>query len=188
MKRRTVLIGFGAMVAGGGAAFGTGAFSRTDADRGVSVSTTVDDAALLGLASGSGDDGGFVTGGSEGTISIELTAVDNGATDPGQGVNDESVTAFPRLIEATNQSSHTLEIFVAVPPTGGIMLFPEGGFSGPERIARLDVPENYVTLTQGETTELGLALDAGYGTGSIPGTIADGDSVELELRTSDPNG
>ncbi|WP_049900461.1 hypothetical protein [Natrinema altunense] len=188
MKRRTALIGFGAIVVGGGTAFGTGAFSRTEANRGVSVSTTVDDAALLGLASGSGDDGGFVTGGGEGTLTIELTAVENGSTDPGKGVNEGSVTAFPKLIEAVNRSSHTLELSVAVPPTGGIMLFPEGGFSGPERIARLDEPEHYVTLSQGETTELGLALDAGYGTGRIPGTIADGDSVELELRTSEPTG
>ncbi|QCW02120.1 hypothetical protein [Natrinema pallidum] len=188
MKRRTVLIGFGAIVVGGGTAFGTGAFSRTEADRGVSVSTTVDDAALLGLASGSGDAADFVTGGSEGAISIDLTAVENGVTDPGEGVNEGSVTAFPNLIEAENRSSHTLELSVVVPPTGGIMLFPEGGFSGPERIARLDEPENYVPLSQGETTELGLALDAGYGTDRIPGTIADGDSVELELRTSEPNG
>lgn len=185
MKRRTVLVGLGTLTVGGGVAFGTGAFSRTDAERGVTVSTAVDDAALLRLGPGSGDDGGFVTGENDGTISVEITAVGNGTSDPGAGINDGSVTGFPRLVRAANRSNHAVELSARVPPTGGVVLFPAGGFDGPEAIDRLDDPANYVTLSQGEATELGLALDAGYGTNQIPGTVADGDSIELEISATD---
>ncbi|QCC60568.1 hypothetical protein NP511_01065 [Natrinema thermotolerans] len=185
MKRRTVLVGLGALTAGGGVAFGTGAFSRTEAERGVTVSTAVDDAALLRLAPGSGDDGGFVTGESDGTITVEITEVDNGTSDPGLGVNDGSVTGFPKLIKAENQSAHEIELSTTVSPTGGVVLFPDGGFDGPEAIDRLDEPENHVLLSQEESAELGLALDAGYGTSQIPGTVSDGDSVDLEISATD---
>ncbi|OLZ40928.1 hypothetical protein A6E15_07950 [Natrinema saccharevitans] len=185
MKRRTVLVGLGALTAGGGVAFGTGAFSRTEAERGVTVSTAVDDTALLRLAPGSGDDGGFVTAESDGTITVKIAEVDNGTSDPGLGVNDGSVTGFPKLIEAENRSERAIEVSATVSPTGGVVLFPDGGFDGPEAIDRLDDPTNYVTIAQGESAELGLALDSGYGTRQIPGTVSDGDSVGLEISATD---
>lgn len=43
MNRRNVLIGIGAIVGGGGAALGTGAFSSAEADRGLEVEVIVDD-------------------------------------------------------------------------------------------------------------------------------------------------
>ncbi len=185
MKRRTALVGLGTLTVGGGVAFGTGAFSRTDAERGVTVSTAVDDGALLRLGPGSGDHGGFVTGESDGTITVEITAVENGTSDPGTGANDGSVTGLPRLIRAANRANHAVELSARVPPNGGVVLFPDGGFDGPGSIDRLAEPEHYVTISQGEATEVGLALDAGYGTDQIPGTVADGDSIELEINATD---
>lgn len=49
LNRRNTLIGLGTIVAGGGAALGTGAFSTVEADRTVDVSTAGDNEALLGL-------------------------------------------------------------------------------------------------------------------------------------------
>lgn len=49
MKRRTVLIGLGAVVAGGGAAFGTGAFTTVETARSVSVNVAEDSQALVGI-------------------------------------------------------------------------------------------------------------------------------------------
>ncbi|QSG01618.1 hypothetical protein [Natranaeroarchaeum sulfidigenes] len=48
-NRRSVLIGLGALTVGGGAVFGTGAFSSVEAERQVEVSTEGDAAALLQL-------------------------------------------------------------------------------------------------------------------------------------------
>jgi len=49
MKRRTLLIGLGAVVAGGGAAIGTGAFTTVEAQRTVSVNVAEDSRALVGI-------------------------------------------------------------------------------------------------------------------------------------------
>lgn len=47
--RRSVLIGLGSLITGGGALFGTGAFTTVTAERSVSVQTAGDPDALLGL-------------------------------------------------------------------------------------------------------------------------------------------
>ncbi|MFC6729095.1 hypothetical protein ACFQDG_10625 [Natronoarchaeum mannanilyticum] len=47
MNRRNVLAGIGALTAGGGAVFGSGAFSQVEAERTVDISTTGDSGALL---------------------------------------------------------------------------------------------------------------------------------------------
>lgn len=49
LNRRNVLVGLGTIVAGGGAALGTGAFSTVEAERNVSIETAGDSGALLGL-------------------------------------------------------------------------------------------------------------------------------------------
>jgi len=49
MKRRTVLIGLGTAIAGGGAVLGTGAFTTVEAEREVSVNVAEDSQALVGI-------------------------------------------------------------------------------------------------------------------------------------------
>ena len=49
LNRRNVLIGLGTVTAGSGVIFGTGAFSTVEADRTVSVNTSQDSNALVGL-------------------------------------------------------------------------------------------------------------------------------------------
>ena len=49
-RRRTVVLGAGALVGGSGALLGSGAFSSVRADRTVEVETTTDAAALVALA------------------------------------------------------------------------------------------------------------------------------------------
>ena len=44
MKRRTILLGLGTAIAGGGAVLGTGAFTTVEADRSVSVNVAEDSA------------------------------------------------------------------------------------------------------------------------------------------------
>lgn len=76
MNRRNVLVGIGAIVAGGGAALGTGAFSQVQADRSVSVQLESDSQALVALAT----DSSYVTENANGAIEIDLSNVNVDAT------------------------------------------------------------------------------------------------------------
>lgn len=49
MKRRTLLLGLGTAIAGGGAVLGTGAFTTVQADRSVSVNVAQSSQALVGI-------------------------------------------------------------------------------------------------------------------------------------------
>jgi hypothetical protein len=100
LNRRNTLIGLGTIVAGGGAALGTGAFSSVEADRTVDVNTESDDAALLELNIANDD-----LGGDGDTIEFDI---DN--------LNQNAVTRFEDALEisyddsAETASSYTLEI------------------------------------------------------------------------------
>lgn len=50
MNRRNVLIGIGALVGGGGAALGSGAFSQAEADRTVDIDVVGDGAAVVNIS------------------------------------------------------------------------------------------------------------------------------------------
>ena len=106
MNRRNVLIGLGAVAAGGGAALGTGAFSQVEADRSVTINTTGDGSALLQLevndsqyngltdSGGSGDNGGT-------TIGIQLDQI-----------NDDAVTDFDGALTITNDGNNPVNLTV----------------------------------------------------------------------------
>ena len=106
MNRRNVLIGLGAVAAGGGALLGTGAFSQVEADRSVTINTTGDGSALLQLEvndtqyNGLTDSSGSGTNG-ETTIGIQLDQI-----------NDDAVTDFDGALTVTNNGNNevTLEI------------------------------------------------------------------------------
>ncbi|TYT61937.1 hypothetical protein [Natrialba swarupiae] len=94
MNRRNVLIGLGTIVAGGGAALGTGAFSTVEADRTVDLSTTGDGSALLAL-----DDGGseLVTVTDDGDGQLELSS---------ESLNQNALTRADGAIEVTNNGEN----------------------------------------------------------------------------------
>ncbi|WP_434522742.1 hypothetical protein [Halorubrum sp. AS12] len=105
-SRRSVLIGLGGLVAGGGAILGTGAFDTVEAQRTVSVETTGDADALLGLTPATrGDDGDneYVTQEDE-TISIDLTDSDDAS-----GLNRNARTTLRNLVQVTNQGTQTVD-------------------------------------------------------------------------------
>lgn len=94
MNRRNVLIGLGAIAAGGGAAFGSGAFSQVEADRAATFSVTNDGSALLGLSG----DGNYVSESDTGTagqstIQFEFT-----------NLNDDARSTFEDVLTITNQT------------------------------------------------------------------------------------
>jgi len=184
MKRRTVVLWTAALVGSGASVFGTGAYDSTEAEREVSVSVVGDGAAYLALSSGPGDPGGFVTEGADGVIGIDVGTVDNGTTAPGGGVNEGTVTAIDDLLRIENRGSNALDVSAMFPANGGVALFTS--YTGPGTVATLDDPANAVTLAAGGATEVGLAIDAGHGTGQIPGTFADGDVVAVTIEANEP--
>ena len=84
-NRRSVLIGIGALTVGGGAVFGTGAFSSVEAERTVDVETAGDSDALLSLEDGGSEfvrvDGDDLLEISEDSLNQNATTVAEGAID-----------------------------------------------------------------------------------------------------------
>ena len=116
MNRRNVLIGLGAVAAGGGAALGTGAFSQVEAQRTVTVNTDGDASALVGLATGATSTG--VVQVTNGTLEINF---DNAGS--GSGVNLDAKTTVGEedgssvttsAFEITNNSDNTVEITFSI--------------------------------------------------------------------------
>lgn len=106
-SRRSVLIGLGSLVAGGGALLGTGAFTTVTAERTVNVETAGDASAFLGLAPADRDGDGnneYVADPGDGTL--EITLVNNDET-PGNatGLNQNAKTVFRNLVTVTNNGT-----------------------------------------------------------------------------------
>ncbi|MBZ6494406.1 hypothetical protein [Natrinema longum] len=92
MNRRNVLVGLGAIVASGGAALGTGAFSTVEANRTVEVTTAGDANAFIGLEPGTSINTGAVSA-ENGTLEIDLGS-DFGQTSGSGGVNYNATTSI----------------------------------------------------------------------------------------------
>ena len=107
MKRRTVLVGLGGLFAGSGALLGTGAFTTVEAERTVTVETAGDADAFLGITpfpdSANAD---YVTAPEDGTVEIDIT----GEGTPGEGVNENAITAIDRLLEVTNNGTQSVAV------------------------------------------------------------------------------
>ena len=86
MNRRNVLVGLGTIVAGGGAALGTGAFSRVEADRTVDVTVAGDANAFVSLEANNNLTTSAVSQ-NDGTLAINLSDLGSGS-----GVNYNATT------------------------------------------------------------------------------------------------
>jgi hypothetical protein len=181
MRRRTVLVGVGATLVGGSALAASGAFSQAEASREVDISVAPDSAALLRLTPGSGDPANFVTEDGSGTVSIDIGPVDNGTTTPGGGVNEGGVTALLDILRIENQGESSVSLSQEN-PSGGVVLVT--GYNGPGDITTLNDSNPVLAATEsgnGDRTEVGLAIDAGYGTAEIPGTIGSDSTLDITI-------
>ncbi|RDZ63969.1 hypothetical protein C5B90_12745 [Haloferax sp. Atlit-12N] len=112
INRRNILIGLGALVGGGGALVGTGAFTTVSAAREVSVSTAGDGSAFLSITG----DGEYVTDdSSDGTLTIDLGSVGTDASsNAGSGFNQEAITTLSDVLTIGNNSAEDETITVGV--------------------------------------------------------------------------
>ncbi|WP_440763385.1 hypothetical protein [Natronorubrum sp. DTA7] len=104
MNRRNVLVGLGTIVAGGGAALGTGAFSSVEADRTVDLGVNDDSSALLKIAEHS--EGSAIVGTEDGGDATVLTLDE-------QSLNENATTRFNQAITITNDGTQDVGFFVA---------------------------------------------------------------------------
>jgi len=126
-NRRNVLIGLGGLVAAGGAALGTGAFTTVTAERTVNIETTGDASAFLALEAANRPDDtdtqisdNSTTGANQneyvreegGEIVISLdgdTGTDGDADDNSTGLNQRAKTRFEDLVTVTNNGTQTVD-------------------------------------------------------------------------------
>ncbi|ELY91788.1 hypothetical protein C483_09624 [Natrialba hulunbeirensis JCM 10989] len=93
-------MGVGAIIAGGGAALGTGAFSSVEASRQVSIETTGDSSALLAIEIR--DD--YATDSDTAEIALTDEALES------DGLNLDAETTFEGMTALSNQGSETVQL------------------------------------------------------------------------------
>lgn len=169
MNRRNVLVGLGTIVAGGGAALGTGAFSSVEAERTVSVGTTGDGQAYLGVSvtdSAYAVDG---SGESEAAVTIDLGDTSNESV----GFNDDATTYVNGILELTNNAADGNSIEVSL-----------GDVDGHSNSQTVSIGDADITFTLSEPdTDTDTGDDLAYATVSAGGTT----TVDAEIDTSVDN-
>ena len=112
MKRRQFLLGAGSATLGGSALLGSGAFSRVESQRDITIQVAEDPDAYLGLDGCDtlhGDN--YVSPDEKGHLEVDIGENPNG----GEGVNSNSRTWFDNVFEITNQGKESACIWIERP-------------------------------------------------------------------------
>lgn len=180
-SRRSVLIGLGSLVAGGGALLGTGAFTTVTAERTVSIETTGDASGFLGLEAADRIDNSGTnqsnagTGANQneyvqetgGTIQINLDGGSDGDTDDnGTGLNQNAETVFRNLVTITNNGTQTVtNLTLSIQENSGTV-------SGSPFSFTIDDGSNEATVANGNNL---------LGAGSITSDLTPGESIDFGM-------
>ena len=109
MKRRNFLIGASGTAIGASALIGSGAFSRVESDRQVSIEVAEDPDAYLGLSPiDTPNSDNYVDLDEKGHLEISIGENPNG----GEGVNSNSTTWFDGLFKVCNQGKETAGVYI----------------------------------------------------------------------------
>jgi hypothetical protein len=122
MKRRNFLIGAGGIAIGGSALLGSGAFTRVESQRMVTVQVATDPNAYLGMSpiEGSPNSQNYASLDEQGHLTIDVGEHDDfdpvpGGAAPGEGVNSDSFTWFDDLFQLCNQGKQDVEVSYTLP-------------------------------------------------------------------------
>ncbi|WP_254861922.1 DUF1102 domain-containing protein [Halovivax gelatinilyticus] len=129
MQRRKFLIGVGSASIGGSAIVGSGAFSRVESDRAVTIQVAEDPDAYLGLDecdSLHGDN--YVDIDDNGHLYVDISENPNG----GEGVNSNSRTWFHNVFELCNHGKEDACIWIDRPDEWPVV--DEGPYEGEPRV------------------------------------------------------
>jgi hypothetical protein len=148
--RRNVLLGAGALLAGGGAVLGTGAFTTVQAERTINVETAGDGNAFLGLdtidGSPNSDDFAEIT---DGTLEVTIDSV-----------NLNAITHIDRVFQVTNNGSQPVVLYFEEQPGG-------------------DNPDGNAIDIGTHTNQLANTISVGGGDQPSEDGVADEDIVDL---------
>lgn len=121
MQRRKYLAGFGALVAGSGAAVGTGAFTSVTADRSVSVAVADDADAFLVIEPEDTPNGDEYADASGGEVSLDFSNTNetfSESTSSGaSGLNGDADTTIRDVIQVTNQGTQDVIVGIGSLPS-----------------------------------------------------------------------
>ena len=115
MQRRNFLVGIGSASVGGSALLGSGAFSRVESHRNVTVEVAEDPDAYLGLDKCDTPNGSYVDIDDNGHLEI-LMNPDNptiGESPLGSGVNSNSISNFDNVFQICNQGKEEACVWIA---------------------------------------------------------------------------
>ena len=114
MKRRNFLYGVGGVSVGGSALLGTGAFSRVESQRAVTIAVAQDPDAYLGLDKCNTPNGSYTSLDEKGHLQV-LMNPDNptiGDTPLGSGINSNSRSQFDNVFQICNQGKETVCVHI----------------------------------------------------------------------------
>ncbi|WP_247731181.1 DUF1102 domain-containing protein [Halovivax limisalsi] len=114
MQRRTFLAGVGSTTIGASALVGTGAFSRVESDRAVSIAVAEDPNAYLGLDKCDSPNGSYAHLDDNGHLKIYMDE-DNPTRDStplGAGINSNSTSWFHNVFQICNQGKESACIWI----------------------------------------------------------------------------
>ena len=122
MERRNFLIGMGSTAAGASALIGSGAFSRVESQRNVTIQVARDDEAYLGMRTlETPNSNNYVDYDENGHLFVDIGDFDPDGTNyeyqTGSGVNSDSFTYFDGLFELCNQGKANATISYELPET-----------------------------------------------------------------------
>ena len=114
MKRRNFLVGAGAASIGGSALLGSGAFSRVESDRAVSIAVAEDPDAYLGLDKCDTPNGSYAHLDDNGHLKIFMDEENptRDETPLGAGINSNSTTWFDRVFQICNQGKEAACVWI----------------------------------------------------------------------------
>ena len=117
MNRRTFLLGTTSVAAGGSTLLGTGAFSRVESHRQVTVGVAEDTEAYLGLKPiDTPNSNNFVELDENGHLKVDIGDYDDGSYDrpTGVGINSDSNTLFEGMFDICNQGKASAEVWIEI--------------------------------------------------------------------------
>lgn len=166
MERRKFLLGTGALAAGGAAALGSGAFSRVESQRDVTIQVAEDPDAYLGLdGTGSVNSDNYVDIDENGHLAVDIGENPNG----GEGVNSDSFTWFDSMVQVCNQGKEDVGFYIQEPDDDAFpdeyevdgeprLMFYTGEAAGvgDDGVESVMGEENAIHIPLGECVELGV--------------------------------
>ena len=182
MRRRKLLIGLGALSAGGSAAFGTEAFTSAQAERNVDVSVAGDSSSFIAIQPLSSSNANtYVDTESDNTVELEL----DGDLGNGEGVAQDAITQFEDLFRVVNQGSQPT--FVYFDDDSDAVTFRVTRSTDTETTGSngqsLEGSSNSVELDVGEQVVVGLTVDT-LNNDVSQGTLLDSVTLRAESKGS----